>query len=45
MHSLEVLHDDIAQKLQNSDILLIFSKYLIAFQFSPILLVMFGKIF
>ena len=36
MLSSEVLHVDIAQKLQNLEILLIFSKFLIDFQFSPI---------
>ena len=45
MLSLEVLHVEIAQKLQNLEILLIFSHFLMDFQFSLIFLVIFGKNF
>ena len=45
MLSLEVLHVEIAQKLQNLEILLIFSHFLMDFQFSPIFLVIFEKNF
>ena len=46
MLSLEVLHVEIAQKLQNLEILLIFSHFLMDFQFSPIFfLVIFEKKF
>ena len=45
MLSLEVLHVEIAQKLQNLEILLIFSHFLMDFQFWPILLVIFEKNF
>ena len=43
MLSLEVLHVEIAQKLQNLEILLIFSHFLMDFQFSPIFLVILKK--
>ena len=43
MLSFEVLHDEIAQKLQNFVILLIFSNFLIDFEFSPNFLVIFEK--
>ena len=43
MLSLEVLHVEIAQKLQNLEILLIFSHFLMDFQFSPIFLAIFEK--
>ena len=43
MLSLEVLHVEIAQKLQNLEILLIFSHFLMDFQYSPIFLVIFEK--
>ena len=43
MLSLEVLHVEIAQKLQNLEILLIFSHFLMDFQFLPIFLVIFEK--
>ena len=43
MLSLEVLHVEIAQKLQNLEISLIFSHFLMDFQFSPIFLVIFEK--
>ena len=45
MLSLEVLHIEIAQKLQNLEISLIFSHFLMDFQYSPIFLVIFEKIF
>ena len=45
MLSLEVLHVEIAQKLQNLEILLIFGHFLMDFQFSPIFLVIFEKNF
>ena len=45
MLSLEVLHVEIAQKLQNLEILLIFSHFLIDFQYLPIFLVIFEKKF
>ena len=45
MLSLEVLHIEIAQKLQILEILLIFSHFLMNFQFSPIFLVIFEKKF
>ena len=45
MLSLEVLHVEIPQKLQNLEILLIFSHFLIDFQFLPIFLVIFEKKF
>ena len=45
MVSLEVLHVEIAQKLQNLEILLIFSHFLMDFQFSPIFLAIFEKNF
>ena len=45
MLSLEVLHVEIAQKLQNLEILLIFSHFLMDFQFLPIFLVIFKKNF
>ena len=45
MLSLEVLHVEIAQKLQILEILLIFSHFLMNFQFSPIFLVIFEKNF
>ena len=35
MHSFEVKHDEIAQKLQNLEFLLMFSAFCIHFQFSP----------
>ena len=38
MLSFEVLHVEIAQKLQNLEFLLIFSNFLVGFQFSPIFL-------
>ena len=43
MISLEVLHVEIAQKLQNLEISLIFSHFLTDFQFSPIFWVIFEK--
>ena len=43
MLSLEVLHVEIAQKLQNLEISLIFSHFLMDFQFSLIFLVIFEK--
>ena len=43
MLSLEVLHVEIAQKLQNLEILLIFSHFLMDFQYSPIFQVIFEK--
>ena len=43
MLSLEVLHVEIPQKLQNLEILLIFSHFLMDFQFTPIFLVIFEK--
>ena len=43
MLSLEVLHVEIAQKLQNLEISLIFSHFLMDFQYSPIFLVIFEK--
>ena len=43
MLSLEVLHVEIGQKLQILEILLIFSHFLMNFQFSPIFLVIFEK--
>ena len=45
MLSLEVLHVEIAQKLQILEILLIFSHFLMNFQFSPIFLAIFEKNF
>ena len=45
MLSLEVLHVEIAQKLQILEISLIFSHFLMDFQFSPIFLVIFEKNF
>ena len=45
MLSLEVLHVEIAQKLKNLEISLIFSNFLIDFEFSPIFLVIFEKKF
>ena len=45
MLSLEVLHVEIAQKLRNLEISLIFSHFLMDFQFSPIFLVIFEKNF
>ena len=45
MLSLEVLHVEIAQKLQNLEISLIFSHFLMDFQFLPIFLVIFEKNF
>ena len=45
MLSLEVLHVEIAQKLQNLEISLKFSHFLMDFQFSPIFLVIFEKKF
>ena len=45
MLSLEVLHIEIAQKLQIFEISLIFSHFLMDFQFSPILLMIFEKKF
>ena len=45
MLSLEVLHVEIAQKLQNLEILLIFSHFMMDFHFSPIFLIIFGKEF
>ena len=45
MLSLEVLHVEIAQKLKNLEISLIFSNFLIDFEFSPIFLVIFEKEF
>ena len=38
MLSFEVLHVEIAQKLQNLEFSLIFSNFLVGFQFSPIFL-------
>ena len=43
MLSLEVLHVEIAQKLQNLEISLIFSHFLMDFQFSPIFFGVFWK--
>ena len=43
--SLEVLHIEIAQKLQNLEILLNLSNFLIGLQFLLIFLVIFGKDF
>ena len=43
MLSLEVLHVEIAQKLQNLEISLIFSHFLMDFQFLPIFLVIFER--
>ena len=45
MLSLEVLHVEIAQKLQNLEISLIFNHFLMDFQFLPIFLVIFEKNF
>ena len=45
MLSLEVLHVDIAQKLQNLESLHIFGHFLMDFQFLPIVLVIFEKNF
>ena len=45
MLSFEVLHVEIAQKLKNLEISLIFSNFLIDFEFSPIFLVIFEKNF
>ena len=45
MLSLEVLYVEIAEKLQNLEILLMFSHFLMDFQFSPIFLVIFEKKF
>ena len=45
MLSLEVLHVEIAQKLQNLEISLIFSHFLMDFEFFPIFLVIFEKKF
>ena len=45
MLSLEVLHVEIAQKLQNLEIMLIFSHILTDFQYLPIFLVIFEKKF
>ena len=45
MLSLEVLHVEIAQKLQILEILLIFSHFLMDFQFSSIFWVIFENIF
>ena len=45
MLSLEVLHVEIAQKLQNLEILLMFSHLLMDFQFLPIFLVIYEKKF
>ena len=42
---LEILHVEIAQKLQNLEILLIFNHFLMDFQFSKIFLVIFEKEF
>ena len=42
---LEVWHVETAIRLQNLEIVFIFSKVLIDFQFAPIFLVIFGKIF
>ena len=43
MLSLEVLHVEIAQKLQNLEISLIFSHFLMDFQSFPIFLLIFKK--
>ena len=43
MLSFEVLHVEIAQKLPNLEFLLIFSNFLIDFQFSPIFLMILEK--
>ena len=43
MLSLDILHVEIAQKLQNLEISLIFSHFLMDFQYSPIFLVIFEK--
>ena len=43
MLSFEVLHVEIAQKLQNLEFSLIFSNFLVGFQFSPIFLRFFEK--
>ena len=45
MLSLEVLHVEIAQKLQNLEISLRFSHFLMDFQFLPIFLAIFEKNF
>ena len=45
MLSLEVLHVEIAQKLQNLEISLIFSHFLMDFQYLPIFLVIYEKNF
>ena len=45
MLSLEVLHAEIAQELKNLEISLIFSNFLIDFQFLPIVLVIFEEKF
>ena len=45
MLSLEVFHVEIAQKLQNLEISLIVSHFLMDLQFSPIFLVIFEKSF
>ena len=45
MLSLEVLHVEIAQKLKNLEISLIFSNFLIDFEFSLIFLAIFEKKF
>ena len=45
MRNFEVLHVEIAQKLQNLEISLIFSHFLMDFQFLPIFLVIFEKKF
>ena len=45
MLSLEVLHVEIAQKLRNLEILLIFSRFLMDFPFLPIFLAIFEKKF
>ena len=45
MLSLEVLHVEIAQKLRNLEISLIFCHFLMDFQFSPSILVIFEKKF
>ena len=45
MLSLDILHVEIAQKLQNLEISLIFSHFLMDFQYSPIFLVIFEKNF
>ena len=45
MLSLDVLHVEIAQKLQNLEISLIFSHFLMDFQYWPIFMVIFDKKF